>query len=1206
MVSSNWEREETHVHLNRFYRIVKDQLIKYQHPFSGLFPRRPEALAHDCVAHIRDNVYCATAIWALHRSFQRSGDDSGQSYELRQSAVKCMRAILLGWMRQADRLENFKTNQNLETCLHTRLDYETGTPVEGTGYKHLQMDCVGLYIIHTKVEAAFIQNLVFYLERAYRIPDYGMWERGSKQNRDITELHASSIGMAKAALESVLGFNIFGTEGDHTTVMLADADAHTRNSSILSTLLPRESASKGTDAALITTISWPAFAIHIPSIVEATMERVDMLKGTYGYKRFTRDGYATVLETNTLYSQGELSKFLGIESEWPMFFAYRVIGSFFNQQLERAEQFAQLMEPLIVHPISEKYPWLPKYYFVPEGSVDAERANPGSQARRSNFKLRMEPRFLWGQSVYIISQMLLKGVLTIHDLDPLGRHSPANIRPMSLISRYSTITSRPATMCIQMILLAESNRLQQILATYGIRTQTPVEIEPLKLWPPATIVKAFAFMGFNKRLGLKGRPPRPLGCLGTSKFYRVCGSTVLVFSHLFEDESFYFGYDIKALIEDVKNDLIFLSKWWRMKGRPSYCFLVKEDMIIGHGRDELIRFLVSLQSNCVDGVRIVLGRAQNFVATGCTDHLDFFPDWAAQLEEFGGLKRLHGGRSFLSLSDLPRILDDKDFDSLMPAPLVIAVSEAVDRRHFENKSDDEIVAFVCHDGDRRELWPYRPPVKDAEAVFESAAAVRALDYAQEVAALHELMHRHSLDYILRPNEELSTVRDFFTNLSRRAGLNQIWTVVRLTSALLGNYVHSLAPSTSSILVFGKQLTIGTVQGPEVNLNKPMNPRQLCDLLQSTVFPVNPLLVSLQQELILYVSALLIKDKSLFKGIAIIRLGWLLEAMKLQLEAEEARSATKCDDGNRNGKCNGIGEAGQLGDAAETLTEARSLGACRLYSLSPSSLKSLLYRTLCSDSMEHSHNSHCPWRRSSPHLREESPAPPDEKSPEDVLFQRQLDGCLGRVPNTFYESVYHILERAPCGVLIASNLLPQNPTLTDMTPHDLNLVVEVERMLSDVKDPAYRALFVETVMVIAVILERNQELSFTEVVDFRLVIQNAIKDFAIINHISFNEDSRENRLATPTRHSKRRLSWPENEVMTDNWEAYTRFASTPANIRLGTTSFLAKASIALLLHGTINLSDPKVHLETWISAQYLSFFLFHIRFNSLLIADLFLV
>ena len=70
----------------------------------------------------------------------------------------------------------------------------------------------------------------------------------------------------------------------------------------------------------------------------------------------------------------------------------------------------------------------------------------------------------------------------------------------------------------------------------------------------------------------------------------------------------------------------------------------------------------------------------------------------------------------------------------------------------------------------------------------------------------------------------------------------------------------------------------------------------------------------------------------------------------------------------------------------------------------------------------------------------------------------------------------------------------------MTPYDLNLVVEVERLLREIKDPTYRSLFVETVMVIAVILERNQELSFNEVVDFRLVIQNAIKDFANTHHI----------------------------------------------------------------------------------------------------------
>jgi phosphorylase kinase alpha/beta subunit len=39
-------------------------------------------------------------------------------------------------------------------------------------------------------EVSFIQNLVFYIERAYRIPDHGMWERGTKENINKRELHA--------------------------------------------------------------------------------------------------------------------------------------------------------------------------------------------------------------------------------------------------------------------------------------------------------------------------------------------------------------------------------------------------------------------------------------------------------------------------------------------------------------------------------------------------------------------------------------------------------------------------------------------------------------------------------------------------------------------------------------------------------------------------------------------------------------------------------------------------------------------------------------------------------------------------------------------------------------------------------------------------------------------------------------------------------
>ena len=40
-----------------------------------------------------------------------------------------------------------------------------------------------------------------------------MFERGTKYNNDECELNASSIGMAKAALESMNGFNLYGDNG---------------------------------------------------------------------------------------------------------------------------------------------------------------------------------------------------------------------------------------------------------------------------------------------------------------------------------------------------------------------------------------------------------------------------------------------------------------------------------------------------------------------------------------------------------------------------------------------------------------------------------------------------------------------------------------------------------------------------------------------------------------------------------------------------------------------------------------------------------------------------------------------------------------------------------------------------------------------------------------------------------------------------------
>lgn len=288
---------------------VKRQLLQNQSPVTGLFPR----ISSDSIeSHIRDTLYCACAIWSLYQAYtKRIDDDNGKAYELGQSVVKCLRGVLFVWMRQSrDKMEMFKTNQSPAHAIHSKFNLHTGLPLDDPNYDHLQIDVVSFYLlflvqtissglqtIYTMDEVTFVQNLVYYVERAYRTPDFGMWERGSKYNDRTPEIHASSIGMAKAALEAINGCNLFGEKGASWSVIYVDIDAHSRNRSIFEALLPRESSSKNTDACLLAAISWPFFATHDEILYTNTkLKMLRKLKGNYGIKRFLRDGYGSVLE----------------------------------------------------------------------------------------------------------------------------------------------------------------------------------------------------------------------------------------------------------------------------------------------------------------------------------------------------------------------------------------------------------------------------------------------------------------------------------------------------------------------------------------------------------------------------------------------------------------------------------------------------------------------------------------------------------------------------------------------------------------------------------------------------------------------------------------------------------------------------------------------------------------------------------------------
>jgi len=152
--------------------------------------------------------------------------------ELEHAVIKLMRGLLFSMMRQAPKVEKFKKTQNVLDALHAKYKTETGATVVGDkDWGHLQIDATsfflvaladmttsGLSIIYTQDEVDFIQNLVFYIERAYRTPDFGIWERGDKSNHGEPELNSSSIGMAYSALRAINGVNLFGARGSASSV----------------------------------------------------------------------------------------------------------------------------------------------------------------------------------------------------------------------------------------------------------------------------------------------------------------------------------------------------------------------------------------------------------------------------------------------------------------------------------------------------------------------------------------------------------------------------------------------------------------------------------------------------------------------------------------------------------------------------------------------------------------------------------------------------------------------------------------------------------------------------------------------------------------------------------------------------------------------------------------------------------------------------
>ncbi|XP_072527709.1 phosphorylase b kinase regulatory subunit beta isoform X2 [Salminus brasiliensis] len=989
-----WEK------LDRSYNAVKSTILNYQSPTTGLFPVKTSS---DCKeAKVRDSLYCAASSWALAMAYRRIDDDMGRTHELEHSAIKCMRGILYCYMRQSDKVERFKQDPSPYTCLHSVFNVHTGDEIYPyEQYSHLQIDavslfllylvemiCSGLQIIYNTDEVSFIQNLVFCVERAYRVPDFGMWERGSKYNNGSTELHSSSVGLAKAALEAINGFNLFGNQGCSWSVIFVDLDAHNRNRQTLCSLLPRESRSHNTDAALLPCISYPAFAVDDDALYSQTLDKiVRKLKGKYGFKRFLRDGYRTANEDKNrrYYRPAEMKLFDGIECEFPIFFIYMIIDGVFRGNPAQVKEYQELLQDVIFQSF-DGHAVIPKYYHVPADFVEAEQKKHGSQKRFPSNSGRDGMLFLWGQALYNIAKLLVDGLISPKDIDPIHRYvQRQDQRNVSM--RYSNQGPIENDVVIHVALIAESQRLQVFLNTYGIQTQTPQQVEPIQIWPQKELVKAYRFLAVNKKLGLSGRPERPVGCIGTCKIYRILGKTVVCYPIVFDLSDFYLSQDVMLLIDDIKNALQFIKQCWKMPGRPLFLVLIREDNIKGSRFNPVLDMLASFKKGNIGGVKVHVDRLQTLISGAVVEQLDFLRVNEAEIPEF------------------------KSFEELeMPKH-----SKVKRQTSTPNVSDLEQQPEI-----NIQEW-YHKPTHEIMQKFNDCDCL-----ASQAQLASVLLKKEGPDFFSRDEN----LKDELERIYRRAGSRKLWSVVRLAASLLTKLVDSLAPSITSILVHGKQVTLGLFGHEEEVISNPLSPGVIKDIIYSKCSPHGEREAVLQQELVIHIGWIISNNPELFSGMLKIRIGWIVQAMKHELEIR-----------------------------------AGDMRPQDIYQMSPSDVKQLLLDVL-----------------------------QPQQTGRSWLNRRQIDGSLNRTPLGFYDRVWQILERTRNGIMVAGNHLPQQPTLSDMTMYEMNFSLLVEDTLKNIVLPEYRQIIVELLMVVSIVLERNPELEFQETVDLDRLVKEAFTDF----------------------------------------------------------------------------------------------------------------
>uniref|UniRef100_A0A8K9V937 Phosphorylase b kinase regulatory subunit n=1 Tax=Oncorhynchus mykiss TaxID=8022 RepID=A0A8K9V937_ONCMY len=990
-----------------------------------------------------------------------------------QSVVKLMQGLLQCMMRQVAKVEKFKHTQSPKDCLHAKYHTPTCATVVGDDqWGHLQVDATSLYllvlaqmtasglrIISTLHEVAFIQNLVFYIEAAYKVADYGMWERGDKTNQGIPELNASSVGMAKAALEAIDELDLFGAHGGPKSVIHVLPDEVEHCQAILCSMLPRASTSKEIDAGLLSIISFPAFAVEDADLVTITKtEIISRLQGRYGCCRFIRDGYRCPREdpSRLHYDPAELKLFENIECEWPVFWTYLILDGIFSGDLVQVQEYRDALEEVLIRG-KPGIRLMPELYAVPPEKMEEEYGNPHSVDRVAMGQLP----HMWGQSLYIVSSLLAEGFLAPGEIDPLNRRFSTNFKP---------------DVVVQVCVLAESKEIQELLKNDEIEVQTIAEVQPIRVMPARILSHVYVKLGNCKKLNLSGRPYRHIGVLGTSKFYEIRNRTYTFTPQFLDQHHFYLALDNQMIVEMLRTELSYLSSSWRMTGRPTLTFPITHSMLVDDGESIdpcVLSTLRKLNDGYFGGARVQMANISSFQTTS-----------------------FHTELSFLDGDTDDDLLENEE-------------EEEDEEESYVPSGTSAVVCVWC-------VFMSAPSIADLHLPRDSQGNTDFGSLVRQLKECPTLQDQADILYILCVMKGTGLdqgVRCLLEELYAQAGANKEWGLIRYISGILRKRVEVLAEACTDLISHHKQLTVGLPPEPrEKVISAPLPPEELNSLIyEASGQDINASRChfrpnSLPDEIMVYLAMYVRSQPALFGDMLRLRIGLIMQVMATELarslhcsgeEASESLMNLSPSDMKNllhhilSGKEFGVERSmrpmqssatspsvsiHELGHTGATKTERTGIRKLKR------EIKQVWSRQLtiaCHGEYLHQGLTFL-HRCSSPStpsgiLSPVGPGGSDshlqwEERQGQWLRRRRLDGAINRVPMGFYQKVWKILQKCH-GLSIDGYVLPSSTT-REMTEGEIKFAVHVESVLNHVPQPEYRQLLVEAVMVLTLVADMD--------------------------------------------------------------------------------------------------------------------------------------